>query len=697
MGLKIKTIAVVLAVATIGSLLALPATVFTASPAGAATIASSGPLTVVTTTPDLNCAVNRTGDVFGEFFGDTACGTFAVVGGTLYSPAIIPAGQPGVPWTPVAQVGPTGSGAAGDPYTVVTVVDAGSTGVRLTQTDTYVVGQESFRTDIVAANTSGASVELRLYRAGDCFLQDSDTGFGVVEPTTGAVACKSPTSDRIEQFLPITPGSSYFEAAFSTVWSQITAKAAFPNTCLCDTLVDNGAGLSWDATILAGATTTISSILTFSPLGVVPLTIAKTADAPTTAAGGTNGYTITIDNTNPIPATVTSISDTLPAGFTYLPGSTTGATTANPSPDGDTLTWSGPIVVPGEGSVSLHFGVTVSGTPGTYNNVAAAVATGFTVAPTGETAPITVTAAVVLGITSTGEPAAVTAGANAKRVVTVSNSGAAAATGTSTTLTVPTGVTLVSATPSQGSCGALLAGVVTCTLGTIGGGGTATATFVLKTPAAVPSGGSISTSASATATGGASAGPANSTTTVTAATPGEAVGFVPPGGTLTTGTDATPGDNTVSSLTLPNTGPGAVVTLTSVPCAPGECLGKTVIFNDFAGYDDPARPFKLTQTWDKSVAGKGLLSQLYVKKDTATTFSIVPPCQPAPQLAKVWDGKKWIWRLKQFIVTVASWLVGGRTGYANPAPCVDSKQILSNGDVKFVTLFLSGDPGVRRR
>ncbi len=697
MGVKIKTIAIAIAVATVGSLLALPAAVFTAAPASAATIASGGPLTAVTTTPDLNCAVNHTGDAFGEFYNDTACGTLAVVNGTLYSPATIPAGQPGTPWTPVSQVGPTGSGATADPYKVVTVVDAGTTGVRLTQTDTYVVGTESFRTDVAVANTSAASVTLRLYRAGDCFLQDSDTGYGVVEPSTGAVACKSPSSDRIEQFLPITPGSSYFESGYNTVWSQITAQAAFPNTCLCDTLVDNGAGLSWDATILPGATTTISSILTFSPLGVVPLTIAKTADAPTTAAGGTNGYTITIDNTNPIPATVTSISDTLPAGFSYLTGSTTGATTSDPSSGGGTLSWSGPIVVPGEGSASLHFGVTVSNTPGTYNNVAAAVAPGFTVAPTGETAPITVTAAVVLGITSTGEPASVTAGANAKRVVTVSNSGAAAATGASTTLTVPTGVTLVSATPSQGTCGAVVAGVVTCSLGTIPGGGSATATLVLKTAAAVPSGGSISTSASATASGGASAGPAVSSTTVTAATPGQAVGYVPPGGTLTTGADATPGDNTVSSLTLPNTGPGAVVTLTSVPCAAADCVGKTVIFNDFAGYDDPAHPFKLTQTWDKSVAGKGLLSNLYVKKDTATTFSIVPPCQPAPTLEKVWDGKKWIWRIKQFILTAATWLVGGHTGYANPAPCVDSKQVLSNGDVKFVALFLSGDPAVRRR
>jgi uncharacterized repeat protein (TIGR01451 family) len=696
MGVRIKSTAIALAVAMVGALLALPAAVFTAAPASAATIASSGPLTNVTTTPDLNCAVNHAGDSAGEFYGDTACGTLAVVGGTLYSPANIPAGQPGVPWTPVSQVGPTGAGTAGDPYRVVTVVAAGATGVRLTQTDTYVVGQESFRTDVAVANTGGASATVRLYRAGDCFLQDSDTGYGVVDASSGAVACKSPSSERIEQFLPITPGSSYYEAYFGDVWSRITAQLPFPNTCACESLVDNGAGLSWDATLAAGASTTISSILTFSPLGVVPLTVTKSADAPSTAAGGTNGYTITIDNPNVIPATLSSITDTLPTGFSYIAGSTTGATTANPTV-GSSLVWSGPIGVPAEGSVSLHFGVNVSTTAGIYNNNATAAATGFTVAPTGDTAPITVTSAVVLGVTSTGQPANVTAGANAQRLVTVTNSGAAPATGVSLALSVPAGVTLVSRTPSQGSCGTVVSGVVTCTLGTIGGGGSANVQYVLRMPAAVPPGGTVSTSATATATGGATAGPAASVTTVTPVTPGQATGYVPPGGTITTGADATAGDNTVSSLTLPNTGPGAVVTLTAVPCASGVCNGKTVTFNSFPGYDDPAHPFKLTQTWDKTVAGNGYLSQLYVQKEGQTTFSVVAPCQPAPQLEKVWNGKKWIWRIKRFIVTLASWLVGGHTGYANPSPCVDAKTVLSNGDVRFETLFLSGDPSVRRR
>ena len=91
--------------------------------------------------------------------------------------------------------------------------------------------------------------------------------------------------------------------------------------------------------------------------------------------------------------TLDSLTDTLPAGFTYVPGSTTGATTANPTIAGQDLTWSG-ISVPGAGSASITFSVTASSTPGTYTNEATATAEGYTVAPTGATAPVTVTAAV---------------------------------------------------------------------------------------------------------------------------------------------------------------------------------------------------------------------------------------------------------------------------------------------------------------
>ena len=127
------------------------------------------------------------------------------------------------------------------------------------------------------------------------------------------------------------------------------------------------------------------------PLGQIVVT--KEADQATTIGGGTNGYTITVANSATGPVAVQSIEDTLPAGFSYVSGSTTGATTANPTVTGSTLTWDGPFVVPRGETLELHFDVRVAGTAGTYLNEATVDAGGFAVSGTGPTAPIEVTAA----------------------------------------------------------------------------------------------------------------------------------------------------------------------------------------------------------------------------------------------------------------------------------------------------------------
>jgi uncharacterized repeat protein (TIGR01451 family) len=381
-----------------------------ASGAYAASIGSAGPLTTITISPDLNCDVRHAGDSAPEWFGTTACGTLAVdqSTSTLYGPANIPAGSAASPrtaFTPVSQTGPSGSGTSADPFTVVTVVSLGTSGLTITQTDSYVVGQESYRTDVQIANSNASARSVRLYSAGDCFLQNSDVGFGRVDGAAIACTATEDPGSRIEQLDPLTAGSSYMEAFYSTIWGRIGSQLAGPNTCDCAVNEDNGILLSWDVTVPAGGSTLVSHLTTFSPLGVAPLVTSKTADSATVGPGGADGYTITIHNPNAVSATVTSISDTLPAGFTYVAGSTTGAATANPSSSGQTLTWSGSFAVAADGDLTLHFGVTVSSTPGTYTNSAGGEAGAVAVAPTGPTAPVTVEAATVQPTTLTVSPA----------------------------------------------------------------------------------------------------------------------------------------------------------------------------------------------------------------------------------------------------------------------------------------------------
>ncbi len=247
------------------------------SVAATQSIQSPGPLTTIAISDDLNCAVNYVTDAFGEFYGDTACATLVAVDGILFGPASIPAGgsaSPRTAFTAVSQSPVTGQGTASDPYTLVTTVDAGATGIRLEQTDTYVVGDESYRTSIAVENTAGSSKTVILYRAGDCYLQDDDYGLGDADPITGAVACVEgeqqsdgtylPGTRRLE-WLPITPDSRYMEGFYDDVWAWIGTQAPFPNTSRDTEYIDNGAGLSWEPTISAGDSAILEHITTFSP------------------------------------------------------------------------------------------------------------------------------------------------------------------------------------------------------------------------------------------------------------------------------------------------------------------------------------------------------------------------------------------------------------------------------------------------
>jgi uncharacterized repeat protein (TIGR01451 family) len=382
-----------------------------AGPATTASIASSGPITDITISTDLNCAVNHVGDTSPEWYGTTACGTFIVIGGNLYGPASIPAGSSATgaetaAFTPVSQSATTGAGTLASPYKIVTVVRAATTGVALTETDTYVTGNEYYQTDVRIRNAGVAAINVILYRGGDCFLQNSDRGYGFIDPT-GGIACQAGTATtrgtRIEEFKPITPGNRWIEDFYDTVWAAIGAKTPLPNTCLsgttCGTYIDNAIALSWNLTIPAAGSLTVSSLNLFAPQGVANLVVTKTADQPTLPpGGGVDGYTITIANPNAGSATANTVSDTLPAGFTYRAGTTTGATTADPGVVGQTLTWTGPFSIPANGSITLHFQVDSATANGTYFNNATATSAAFGVTPSGNTAPITV------GVTPTPTP-----------------------------------------------------------------------------------------------------------------------------------------------------------------------------------------------------------------------------------------------------------------------------------------------------
>lgn len=235
---------------------------------GQVEITTVGPLTRIITSGDLNCQVAHAADASFEFFGGElgACGTFVSIDGTLFGPAEVPSGLFALtPWTPIDQQQATGSGSRGDPIRIVTTVEAAGTGVRIEQTDSYVIGDEAYRTDI---NLSApAERRVVVFRAGDCYLQDSDVGLGRVDGDSPACIIDPVFGSRIQQWEPLTPGSRHAVGSYADVWAMVDSQAPFPNRCDCDQLVDNGAGLSWEVTIPGGGTTTVSHLTYFSPQG----------------------------------------------------------------------------------------------------------------------------------------------------------------------------------------------------------------------------------------------------------------------------------------------------------------------------------------------------------------------------------------------------------------------------------------------
>jgi hypothetical protein len=282
----------------------LVATAALATPATAAVpfqeiVSPAGPLTSVALGNELSCQVAYTGDARLELFPSASkpgdCGTLVFVGGTLFAPAFSAHDAsaassigPNTAWTPVSQTAVAGSGSAANPFRVTTVADAGASGIRITQVDSYITGQESYKTETTVQNTGGGATSGILYRAGDCYLQENDTGFGFVDAAAGAVgssvnANNSPPG-RIEQWFPITGGNQYMEATYSQVWGHIATHTPFPNTTRAAENLDNGAGISWSVSLAPGASAGFAHYTTFSPRGVSGPPAPPPPPAPPAAA-----------------------------------------------------------------------------------------------------------------------------------------------------------------------------------------------------------------------------------------------------------------------------------------------------------------------------------------------------------------------------------------------------------------------------
>lgn len=252
-----------------------------------ADIGSAGPLEHIYLGNELSCQVKLPNETDLGFYPPAAipgdCGTFLFTGGALYSPDFnqhngtatggLPSPQP---FTPVSQTPVTGSGTSADPFSVTTVVNAGSSGLQISERDHYVVGERVYTSDITISNSTGASQTASLYHAGDCYLAGTDFGYGFNDSAAGGIFCSANANNqplaRIIGFRAQgadSAGFTYVEGYFGTVWTLING-SPFPNTCDCDINEDNGAGLQWSVTVPAGGQVTRSLLTTLDPTGGAP-------------------------------------------------------------------------------------------------------------------------------------------------------------------------------------------------------------------------------------------------------------------------------------------------------------------------------------------------------------------------------------------------------------------------------------------
>jgi uncharacterized repeat protein (TIGR01451 family) len=260
-----------------------------------------------------------------------------------------------------------------------------------------------------------------------------------------------------------------------------------------------------------------------------------------------------------------------------------------------------------------------------------------------------------------GSPDPVTAGESVRYVTTVSNGGPATITHVALTLPLPGGMTPTDATASSGSC-STGSGQVTCTIGTLGAGQSATVTVFADTSAT----GTFSVTAHWAADVDANDPhdySATTSSTVAARTPDLVSGYVlPTGDTLTTdpGTGATTSNPQVTTATVPATTDGTPARLAesnaSGPadgCGAGAtCFGQISTITIGQTFS-PGNPLRFVFVLDKTELPTSLkIAKIPMFHDGV----LVPSCT-------------------------------GTAGTASPDPCVVSRtKLKKTGDVQIVVL-----------
>jgi len=284
-------------------------------------------------------------------------------------------------------------------------------------------------------------------------------------------------------------------------------------------------GLRWVSVVVLG----LGVVLLPSPALAANANLSvTTSDSPDPVAAGSNiTYAITVANSGQDPATGPTLSDSTPAGTTFVSVGASGGWTCPTTPAvGGTgaVTCSGPTLASGSSiTITLVVNVNAGTAGGTIisNTATASSPDDPSAGNNSDTETTTVSGGVGadMKITKSDSPDPVSTGGNITYSINVSNSGPSGATSLALNDVVPSNTTFVSLTLAAGwSCstpGVGGTGTVSCTIASMASGASASFTLVVKVNAGTPNTTVITNTTTITAT---SSDPSTANNTATATT-----------------------------------------------------------------------------------------------------------------------------------------------------------------------------------
>jgi trimeric autotransporter adhesin len=387
----------------------------------------------------------------------------------------------------------------------------------------------------------------------------------------GGGTCTASGSGNINDTVNLPAGGSVTYTASATISSAATGT-------LSNTATVTAPGGVTDPTP-GNNSATDSDTLTSS----ADLAITVTDGVTTATPGGSVTYTITASNAGPSTATGATVADTFPASLTVTwtcVGAGGGTCTASGSGNINNT-----VNLPAGGSVTYTASATISAAAtGTLSNTATVTAPGGVTDPTpgnnSATDSDTLSSSADLAITVTDGVTTATPGGSVTYTITASNAGPSNATGATVADTFPASLTVT----------------WTC-VGAGGGTCTASGSGNINNTVNLPSGGSVTYTASATISAAAT-GTLSNTATITA-----------PGGV----TDPSPGNNSATDSDTLAASADLAITVTDgvTTAAPGGSVTYTITASNAGPSSATAAtvadtfPAALTATWTCTGAGGG--------------------------------------------------------------------------------------------